>query len=346
LADAIDDNPDFEPAPLNVLGLTPRLRVEFVVEDSPAAEAGVRPGDVIVSLGEPAVTPTLEKLRDVLDQYAGQPAPMRVLRDGEIVSLQVGSQSRQENRQMGVLTGFETARAVVAEAISDSPTEGQVPPGAEITAVIGPGDQTTEIGDWGELIVALAGRASEPVVLEFRRPDGEMGRTDPIAPVEAGFDAGDYVFEIPLQREVLMTEPRQTWNPLTAAWWGVQETSDFVLQGYMTISALITGKVDPSNVSGPVGIFRAGMQVSEHRGVKALAALFGMISALLAVFNFLPLPILDGGHAVLLLIERVRGKPVSMKVQNIIQMIGLAAFIGLFLLITYNDIVQWVRDAW
>ena len=67
---------------------------------------------------------------------------------------------------------------------------------------------------------------------------------------------------------------------------------------------------------------------------------------MLAVLNFLPLPVVDGGYAVFLLIEKVRGKPLSLKLQNTIAMAGWALSIGFFVLLTWNDITQILSGLW
>jgi regulator of sigma E protease len=71
-----------------------------------------------------------------------------------------------------------------------------------------------------------------------------------------------------------------------------------------------------------------------------------MISACLAVFNFLPLPIFDGGLVVLLIIEKIKGSPVHAKIQEGLVYIGLVLILGLFILVTYNDIVRWGIIKW
>jgi regulator of sigma E protease len=64
------------------------------------------------------------------------------------------------------------------------------------------------------------------------------------------------------------------------------------------------------------------------------------ISAVLAVMNFLPIPVVDGGHAVFLIIEKIRGKPLPIKVMNIIQIAGLALLGIVFLLLTWQDLAR------
>ncbi len=63
----------------------------------------------------------------------------------------------------------------------------------------------------------------------------------------------------------------------------------------------------------------------------------------LAIVNFLPIPVLDGGHALFLLLEKIKGSPVSVRVQTIATTIGLAAIGVFFLFVTYNDILGIVR---
>jgi regulator of sigma E protease len=59
-----------------------------------------------------------------------------------------------------------------------------------------------------------------------------------------------------------------------------------------------------------------------------------------AVINFLPIPVVDGGHAVFLLIEKIMGRPVPVQIQNVITMLGWALILFLFILLTWNDIVR------
>jgi regulator of sigma E protease len=82
-----------------------------------------------------------------------------------------------------------------------------------------------------------------------------------------------------------------------------------------------------------------GGKVARSSAVDFLFFL-GMISANLAVINFLPLPIVDGGLMVFLFIEWIRGSPVSIKVQVATQAIGLFLIAGAFLFVTYNDVVR------
>jgi regulator of sigma E protease len=95
--------------------------------------------------------------------------------------------------------------------------------------------------------------------------------------------------------------------------------------------------VSADNLHGIVGIAKIGYDVQE-RGVVWLWYVLAMVSVNLAVANFLPLPIVDGGLFLLLILEKIRGKPLSLKIQSAIQVVGLVLLAGLFLFVTWNDI--------
>ena len=104
-------------------------------------------------------------------------------------------------------------------------------------------------------------------------------------------------------------------------------------------SLLLTRQVGVDKVSGPVGIIAMGSKIAES-GLTRLLWFLGVISANLAVINFLPMPIVDGGLLVFLLLEKIRGEPVSIKTQVATQLVGIALIATLFILITYQDILR------
>ena len=95
-------------------------------------------------------------------------------------------------------------------------------------------------------------------------------------------------------------------------------------------------------MSGPVGIAAMSYKVVEHSFLSFLY-LLAFISANLAVINFLPIPVVDGGVFVLLIVEKLRGRPVGIRLQEIISYAGLSLIVALFLYLTYNDILNFFR---
>lgn len=125
-----------------------------------------------------------------------------------------------------------------------------------------------------------------------------------------------------------------------AIWIGMHKTYYFILQVYKTMERMIfTRSVGLESMSGPLGIIDIGGKIAQAGLVKFLFFL-AMISANLAVINFLPLPIVDGGLMVFLIIEKIKGSPVSLRVQVATQMVGLFLIIGMFLFVTYQDALR------
>lgn len=150
------------------------------------------------------------------------------------------------------------------------------------------------------------------------------------------------VFYAPPFANYPLLEKRPVSNPITAAGIGFRQAYDATVQTVQSIRHMIfTRQVGLSKVSGPVGIVRMGSNVAD-RGVINLLWFLAIISANLAVINFLPLPIVDGGLFLFLLMEKIRGEPVSIKTQIATQLVGIALIATVFILITYQDIKNWI----
>jgi len=114
----------------------------------------------------------------------------------------------------------------------------------------------------------------------------------------------------------------------------------FVAQTYVTLRRLVGGLVSPKNLMGPLGIISMSYKIVDRQPLIYYVYFLGLINAVIAVFNFLPLPPLDGGLVVLLGVEKIRGAAFSERVQGIIAYTGWILILTLFLYVTFNDIVR------
>ena len=114
-------------------------------------------------------------------------------------------------------------------------------------------------------------------------------------------------------------------------------TGSYISMMYESIGQLITGKMSVKYVSGPVGISSA-IADSAKLGLDAILSLVSLISLNLAVMNLLPLPALDGGRLIFLLIELVTRKRVPKKYEAVVHFVGLVALLILMVLIVFKDI--------
>ncbi|VAX40752.1 Membrane-associated zinc metalloprotease, partial [hydrothermal vent metagenome] len=131
----------------------------------------------------------------------------------------------------------------------------------------------------------------------------------------------------------------QATGPLDAIRMGINRTQRMMAMTYLTLARLVQGTVKVDNLKGPVGIAHLGTQVAT-RGYIWLIFFLGLISVNLAVVNFLPLPIADGGQFLMLLYEQIRGRPLPIPVQNAVTAVGLLMLVSIFLLVTYNDVAR------
>ena len=111
-------------------------------------------------------------------------------------------------------------------------------------------------------------------------------------------------------------------------------------QSFKGLGLIATGKANVKELAGPVGIVQmASSQV--NRSFVSFLSILAFISISLGIINLLPLPVLDGGHLLFLLIEAFRGKPLSSRLQTAIHNVAAACLIALMVFIVFNDIISW-----
>ena len=337
----------FASSDLSILGMVPRASVIELVDSSPALDK-LKPGDAILAVDagdDHRLNPTCQQIRDIL-LAAGEKqlkVSLTVLDPGQskpriIEDLTTYRIPKSGGRLgLGISLRADEQHLVVAQTLPNSPAAaGKIPASATITAVNG-----KTITNWLELrrLVASA-KPGQKLAIAFIPPDAD-GKPS-VATVELKQDDIDAAKAITLSDYLPlhpMISQRHTHNPLVALGWGVDETRDLILQFYVTLQRMAIADISFSNVMGPVGMAQRGAQVAS-RGPVWLLWFLCLISANLAVVNFLPIPIVDGGLFTLLILEKIQGKPLSSDAQRIVQMVGLVLILGVFLLVTYQDIAR------
>jgi len=121
---------------------------------------------------------------------------------------------------------------------------------------------------------------------------------------------------------------------------GLKKTFDLTIMTYKGLWMLISGKMSmKDSMTGPLGIFFITSNAAKM-GLIAVMHLIAVLSISLAIFNLLPLPVLDGGHLFLLGVEKLRKKALSAKWEGVVNNIGFTLIISLALFVTYNDILR------
>ncbi len=129
-----------------------------------------------------------------------------------------------------------------------------------------------------------------------------------------------------------------------SAYLGIKKTIDLTVMTYKGLWRLVSGKMSMrDSMTGPLGIFFITSKTAKL-GIIAVMHLIAVLSVSLAIFNLLPLPILDGGHIFLLGLEKLRKKALGIKAEQVINNVGFTLMITIALLVTYNDILRLYGD--
>lgn len=110
-------------------------------------------------------------------------------------------------------------------------------------------------------------------------------------------------------------------------------------QMFNTLGGLFSGKLAVKELSGPVGIYNVVGQMKEQ-GLSSLLYLVALLSINVGIINILPFPAFDGGRIIFLFIEKIKGSPVSPKIENTIHSIGFILLMILMIYVTFNDIIK------
>lgn len=190
--------------------------------------------------------------------------------------------------------------------------------------------QGQPVTDGDSFIQAVKARAGQATTLVVARGDSELPLTvTPTAQGKIGVGIG------PIASRAYVRPS----NPILGAW---DQQVSLTVKSVEGLAMLVTGKVSLNEVGGPVEIVRAGSFVGQN-DARNLLAFTALISLGLAVMNVLPLPALDGGHMVFLLIEGIFRRPVPRRIEEPLMQTGLILLLGLMSLLLVKDIVNPIK---
>lgn len=356
--------------PMRTLGLVMQMGpVVAVQEGSPAAEAGLRTGDRIRRInGRPAGDPL--KLPRQFHALAGKPVVLTVARDdtgGKEINVDIRVPLRKTwwyERPLDFgspLSIPELGLAYNVDSVIASASDVKYADGRAERLKAGDEIVKAEIVPTRDKGGKIQEQAIEPIEFSSKKPNWVIfasgylqsllpstklqltlagGKTVLVQP----FDSTDWFNpDIGLIPEVEMVELRgATWRE--AFDMGARKTKDALLLIYSFLDSLRTGQVSVFGLGGPVAIAtQAGSAASE--GLPTLLLFLTMLSANLAVINFLPIPLLDGGHMVFLILEGIRGKPVSERIVVAFHYAGFLFIISLMLFVLSLDLGLISRHA-
>ncbi len=195
------------------------------------------------------------------------------------------------------------------------------------------------VRDWQQLVALIQNHPGKPLSLLIERDGKSLPVTvTPDTQKSAdGFHQG-YLGVSPKVKPVDAKYLQELqYNPLEALWQGVQKTWQLIRLSFSMVGKLLFGDISVKHLSGPISIAQ-GAGTSADLGLIAFLSFLALISVNLGVVNLLPLPILDGGHLMYLVVELIRGRPVSEKAQELGFKIGAFVLLMLMGIALLNDI--------
>ena len=213
------------------------------------------------------------------------------------------------------------------------------------------GDQIIEIDgqkiiDWTSLQKSVVESKNERIVVKLIRDGKEIVTAITPEIITQKDEDGEEI-----EKRIIGVSPTRELDSfrfgfITSIFKAYEELKFITLSTYESLFRMVTGAMSAKkSVTGPVGIFYIVKGASEQ-GIAHVIFILGVISASLAIFNLLPIIPLDGGHIFLIAIEKLRGKPVSSKIEEYIARVGFSLIILLALFVFYSDFARfgWIDN--
>jgi regulator of sigma E protease len=295
-----------------------------VSPEKPAAQAGLQPGDRIVAVNGERID-NWDDLRMAISMHAGTPLRVEYIRNG--VRHTTVMTPERENSEYGPV-GRAGIRPWIDAAV------GRVRPNSPAArAGLRPGDIIVDangkpVRQLMQLDEVFNQAKGAPIALDVVRGSQRLRVVLPAVKSEAQDPYRGFLPPTEIHKLSLIPALKDS----------VVQNEKMLRYALVTIGRLIRGEASVKEFSGPISIARISGDML-RQGWMATVALMAMISLQLGIMNLLPIPVLDGGHIMILLVEGVVGRDLSIRVKERIQQVGFALLAALMIVVIYNDVI-------
>jgi regulator of sigma E protease len=304
------------------------VQVVALSSKSDAQTSPFRPGDKILSLNGVA-NPTWEQAaKAIKEEKPGSPLTAEVENGGVKRSVQT---TLGDSASTDRLLGYPPLLPVLDEVAPSSPANhAGLKEGDTIQSVDG-----QKIQYWGQFVDRVRGSEGKPVQLDLLR-NGQAVHTQ-VTPMQGATESGEKIYQVGVAVRDQTSYRREGLRE------GVHDavvlTGERISETVGVVAKLFSGRVSVKQLSGVVGISRAAGE-AVRKGALAVLSLMVLISVNLGILNLLPIPILDGGNILLLAIEGVMRRDLSMGFKERFVQVGFVFLLAIMAYAVYNDVMR------
>ncbi len=294
---------------------------------------GTQAGDRIVAVDGTA-TPTWKKVYSEVEKAKpGSFVTLTVMRNN--ASQSVTLTVPEHLTSFDNVLGFASLPPVIAEVDGGTPADrAGLKPGDTIIAMNG-----KPVVTWQQLVDGVHTSGGHAIQFQIRRAAEQL--TFDITPMQGTDLDGQPVWQVGVLPNTEVDYERQSF--VEASKDAAASTVSGMHQIAQVLVGLFSGKVSIRQLAGPVGIARISGEAAK-RGLPTLLEFMAVISLNLGLLNLLPIPILDGGHILLLAIEGILRRDLSLAVKERFVQVGLVFLLGIFAFVMYSDILKAVQS--
>ena len=293
--------------------------IDIVPEDSSATVAGLMADDEILEVNGLKIN-VKNDLSKALEESKGEPVNVKVNRNGEIAEILV-KPLEEKVKSTGIYlsaSSNQNQTEIMATDVDSAADKAGLKAGDIIISING-----TNVENNREKLLELMQTSTGNLNIKILRQNTEE-EINLIPDEESVYYLG-----------ITLKEANN--NFFSNMKYAIYDTRDFLSSIIENLKMLFSGKINMDQMMGPVGI---GSIVSQTNGLYEFIYILALISISLGITNLLPIPALDGGRILLLIIEAIRRKPLDEKVEMNIQLLGFAFLICLSIYVAYNDVLR------
>ena len=295
--------------------------VDSTIDNFAAQQAGIYSGDKIEEINGKKIK-TKTDIDNIIQESNGEELTLQIERNGEEKEISL-KPTEKDSKSTGIYVASSVSGEKATKVVQVDSGSAADKAGIKANDVISKFNGEDVIGSADKLIEAIQNCNSESAEVEVIRDGKSISLT-------LGLDIVPTYY---LGINFKMAEN----NFANNTYYAFYKTGDFLGSIFENIKMLFTGKVGIDQMMGPVGISSV---VSQTTGFVDFVYMLAIISISLGITNLLPIPALDGGKLLILLIEAIRRKPMKEELEIGIQMVGFIILISLSIFISYKDILR------